>query len=57
MFTLIVGILLIVFGVCLIGGYGRIATRTYALFTSFMNPRYGIAGTFRLVSWWASAGS
>lgn len=49
MFSLIVGILLIVFGVCLIGDFGRTATRLYAFFVNFMNPGRATAGTFRLV--------
>ncbi|MDX2528251.1 hypothetical protein [Streptomyces europaeiscabiei] len=49
MFSLIVGILLIVFGVCLIGDFGRIATRLYTFFADFMNPGRATAKTFRVV--------
>ncbi|WP_328687890.1 hypothetical protein OHA74_54235 [Streptomyces phaeochromogenes] len=49
MFGMIFGILLILFGVCLIGDFGRIATRLYTFFADFMNPGRATAGTFRIV--------
>ncbi|WP_112466700.1 hypothetical protein [Streptomyces triticisoli] len=48
MFSLIAGILLIAFGVCLVGDIGKTATRIHAFFTSFMNPGYATTGTIRL---------
>ncbi|ULR52279.1 hypothetical protein [Streptomyces deccanensis] len=53
MFSLIIGILLIIFGVCLVGDFGRIATRLYTFFADFMNPGRATAGTFRLVGLFA----
>ncbi|WNI22715.1 hypothetical protein [Streptomyces sp. ITFR-16] len=49
MFSLIVGILLIIFGVSLIGDFGRIANRLYSFYADFMNTGRATARTFRLV--------
>lgn len=49
MFGLAVGIVITVFGVLLIVDFGKIATRIYDFFTSFMDPGRATAGTFRLV--------
>ncbi|MBE1594168.1 MULTISPECIES: hypothetical protein [Streptomyces] len=43
---LIFGILLILFGVCLIRDVGSVATRLYTFFADFMNPGRVTAGTF-----------
>jgi len=49
MLSLAVGIALTIFGVLLIGDFGKIATRIYDFFASFMDPGRATAGTFRLV--------
>ncbi|MEU6184102.1 hypothetical protein [Streptomyces coeruleorubidus] len=49
MFGLAVGTAMIVFGVLLIGDFGKAATRIYDFFASFMDPGRATAGTFRLV--------
>ncbi|GED85531.1 hypothetical protein ACWCRF_26520 [Streptomyces sp. NPDC002405] len=54
MFSLIIGIALIAFGVCLIADLGGIATRIHAFFTSFMNPGQATTGTIRLVGVFAA---
>ncbi|MEI5574425.1 hypothetical protein [Streptomyces brasiliscabiei] len=49
MLGLIFGSLLIVLGVCLIGDFGRFASRLYAFFADSMSSGRATAGTFRLV--------
>ncbi len=49
MLGLIFGSLLIVLGVCLIGDFGRVASRLYAFFADSMSSGRATAGTFRLV--------
>jgi hypothetical protein len=52
-FGLIFGIILILFGVCLIADVGKVATRLYALFADFMDHGRATVGTFRLVAMFA----
>lgn len=53
MLGLIFGSLLIVLGVCLIGDFGRVASRLYAFFADLMSPGRATVGTFRLVGMFA----
>lgn len=53
MLGLIFGSVLIVLGACLIGDFGRVASRLYTFFADFMSPGRATAGTFRLVGMFA----
>ncbi|KAF4408917.1 hypothetical protein [Streptomyces lycii] len=49
MFLLIGGIVLIGFGICLVGDVGGTATRIFDFFESFMNPGRATPTTLRIV--------
>jgi hypothetical protein len=45
----IVGVLLVALGTLVVGNFGRVATRIYNFYTSFMAPGHATVGTVRLV--------
>jgi hypothetical protein len=52
-FGLIFGIILILFGLCLIADVGKVATGLFTFFDDFMDPGRATVGTFRLVGMFA----